>query len=686
MPSTRACTTGSEPELAWLAPLLLAAVLACLASLCATRIIDYDVWWHLRTGRWIVENAAVPRGDVFSYTIAGRAWVPFEWLSQVLLYAAYAAGGLGGLLALKTAVMLSTFVCMACYAQTRRAAAAPVVAVALALAVWGARTAFAERPQIFTYLLTALYLLILKKADDRPGLLATLPVLQALWANLHGGASVVGLALLGIWSVGARRRRRLWLAGAACAVASLVNPSGWSVYAHLLRTLSFGARASITEWAPLQFSRALAPVWLPLLALDAAAAAAWVANPSHLAGEGLLWLAAVALPGQGLRFAPQAALIAAQIAVGNLPPLLEAWRPRRGTLAASAAAAFAIICLGTWWMQTRAFPGLFIPGLGVAHDARRAIGFMKKSKLTGNIFNSYEFGGQLLWWAPGRPVFVDGRSLEYGADFIRDAINWFKPTVWARLQARYRFQIALIQNGPDYLCGVLDGDPRWRLVYWDDAALVYVRSDGENAGAARQGFRLLEPNQTDFYYLESAISGFGSAAAVLGEADRSISMAPGDLNPRLLKAYLLRRLRKPQEALSEAERAVKLAPERAEPYYEGALCLMALGRFDEARTRYAESLRAARRFGNNVIEALSLDGLAGIDFRRGDIVSAEAFWRRALKLDPKDIVARRGLAAMERARSQWRSRLWRALPTARPRSCCLSTDVLRTTCIDNLMS
>ncbi|MDH3741955.1 MAG: hypothetical protein OER56_10195, partial [Hyphomicrobiales bacterium] len=54
---------------------------------------DGDTFWHVATGRWIAENMAVPRTDVFSHTHSGEVWLAKEWLSQLFLYLAYAAGG-----------------------------------------------------------------------------------------------------------------------------------------------------------------------------------------------------------------------------------------------------------------------------------------------------------------------------------------------------------------------------------------------------------------------------------------------------------------------------------------------------------------------------------------------------------------------------------------------------------------
>src|SRR5215831_2175822 len=47
---------------------------------------DPNTGLHVRTGEWILVHRTVPREDLFSFSIQGRAWCDWEWLSD-LLYA-----------------------------------------------------------------------------------------------------------------------------------------------------------------------------------------------------------------------------------------------------------------------------------------------------------------------------------------------------------------------------------------------------------------------------------------------------------------------------------------------------------------------------------------------------------------------------------------------------------------------
>jgi hypothetical protein len=56
--------------------LIIVALLYCIpASQAMVPLVDPDIWWHLRTGQWIIEHAQVPGTDPFSAYGTGNHWV-----------------------------------------------------------------------------------------------------------------------------------------------------------------------------------------------------------------------------------------------------------------------------------------------------------------------------------------------------------------------------------------------------------------------------------------------------------------------------------------------------------------------------------------------------------------------------------------------------------------------------------
>src|ERR1700733_7638338 len=55
---------------------------------------DGSTGWHLVCGNFILDQHAIPKTDLFSYTFPGKSWVAYEWLSDLLMAALTRLGGL----------------------------------------------------------------------------------------------------------------------------------------------------------------------------------------------------------------------------------------------------------------------------------------------------------------------------------------------------------------------------------------------------------------------------------------------------------------------------------------------------------------------------------------------------------------------------------------------------------------
>ena len=131
--------------------LLLAALYAIPAVASIQPVIDPDIWWHLRTGQWIVEHGSVPTTDPFSVHGMGKPWVAYSWLFEVLVYGLHQAFGLVGLV-LYTAA-LSWMVAVAFHLLVRRFEPRFPNEIALtALGFCGLLTLLTPRPWLFTIL------------------------------------------------------------------------------------------------------------------------------------------------------------------------------------------------------------------------------------------------------------------------------------------------------------------------------------------------------------------------------------------------------------------------------------------------------------------------------------------------------------------------------------------------------
>jgi len=237
-----------------------------LLGMTARPATDPDLWWHLRTGQWIVETGHVPHSDSFSFTRAGHAWVSHEWLSEVVFYELWKHGGAAALIVFSAIITTAGFLllylrCLLYGVQKHWAAAATAFGALASAPSWGVR------PQMFTFTLASLLLWLLESAnrnkEDRPKFLLWIPPLFLLWLNLHAGFAL-GLALLFAYGLGLIMETaagntpwqevrpivlRVMLLLLACLALVPLNPSGAQLYHYPFDTLrSPGMRSFIVEW------------------------------------------------------------------------------------------------------------------------------------------------------------------------------------------------------------------------------------------------------------------------------------------------------------------------------------------------------------------------------------------------------------------------------------------------------
>ena len=549
------------------------AVFAVLDT--AGPVQDSDFWWHLKTGQLIAAAGRVPTADVFSYTIRGRPWVAFEWLSQLTYWKIYERFSFAGIFWLRESLVVLIFGLLLSFGASEPWLAAAALIAALPFA----RMGVTDRPQMFTFLLIVVYRLLtpaLLEARSRRrlfGLAALFAALHVLWANLHGGASLVGILIVGahaagLWWVAPEQRRRTAarLGGLALllAAASLANPVGWILYKHLARTLLDPGSKLVGEWLPPKFSDSYCRYYCLWLGAAFAASFGLPAGRRATAWALLLFFGGIEAF-QSARNLVLGFFVIAPDALAGLAALGSSWsripepvvaksqKGRRSPevrdgriwfLLAGPAALAAVLFAARPAMLARCYPAYFASDSLVKEYGRGAADFLASHRMKGRMLNDYILGGYFIW--RGREVFVDGRSLEYGGDFLKRALRWSDPAVFAELDARWHFDYAVFRQGESYLARRFDEDPDWSCVYFDDATLVYAHKGRADSRVARTlGYRFLRPNETSFDYLVPHLRDPRERVAVLLDAFRAEKSADREFsyNIHRLRRFVVQDLR-----------------------------------------------------------------------------------------------------------------------------------------------
>ena len=466
---------------------------------------DTDLWGHLRFGQAMIAQHHLILKDPYSYTVYGGAWSNHEWLTEVVMAAAYNALGVAGLKLWKLACVAATILCMiAGLAETRASDTAQLNTLTVAAIAMMPQMEY--RPQLFTFVLFAATLALLAR-DNYRGRAPLWPVLplMVVWANLHGGF-IMGPALLAIYAAtavagdvasGAGRGRAWRLGGltAGATLATMVTPYGrdtWSPVLHALRNPM--TRVAVTDWQPLLF----------------AMLRQWRAQPAGI----IYMLCAVALMVAlavtvGLeRKGGDAPLVAiagvmcasAFVAVRNLPLAVIACAPpvaRHGSLLFARLRERAAAVSGekiaepparsatSPWLAGAIAVVLAVHGGIISARLRMdkpypagAVGFMRTHGLQGNILGDFGWGEYLIWhMAPGSKVFIDGRyDTVYSFALIDRYLDFYfdRPGGAAVLSAYPHDFVLIPPRARAY--GLMMRQADWKKIYGDADSALFARA------------------------------------------------------------------------------------------------------------------------------------------------------------------------------------------------------------------
>ena len=171
-----------------------AVAILAIFSMALRFSIGPDTYWHLRVGDWILSEGSLPNMDPFSLTRLGSEWIYPGWLAQIAMIAVYQSLGFPGLNLLTALVVAAAFgfVWIAMRGTPLLRAFVLLLAATTSAVYWSAR------PHIFTFLFTAGTLWALTKfRREGSRLIWLLPVMTAIWANVHGGF-VIPILLIGL--------------------------------------------------------------------------------------------------------------------------------------------------------------------------------------------------------------------------------------------------------------------------------------------------------------------------------------------------------------------------------------------------------------------------------------------------------------------------------------------------------
>jgi hypothetical protein len=481
--------------------------LFALLFVLATRIpIDTDTWWHLRSGEHTLTQGMIYE-DPFSHSKQGEPWINHSWGAQIVLYGFWRLAGNVGL------ALYVSLLAVAGMGVLYRLCAGNVYLRAFAL-ILGASTAavfWSPRPHMLSFFLSTvlLYLLFTYK-QRRADRLWLIPPLMLVWGNLHAGFSIGFIFLAGMIAgevlgnifnrngadvIPPAGIRKLIIVGLVSAAALVVNPYGVQMLLVPFETVSIGPlRDFIQEWNSPNFQeRQTWPFIALLLGLLGAVGAS---------GKRLDWTHFVLIAGTAFmaltagRQIAVFAVVATPVLTYHLDAMLQerGWTLRPVQRVSLRQARLNLLLLVAILIGALASVVAVLEPETVEEAQRRYLPvavaeYIAAEEPPGPVFNSYNWGGYLMFALPEYPVYVDGRTDLYRDEFL---LRYLRTASggdgWRETLDQDGINTVIIEARSG-LARLLAVDADWARVYpdhEDENAVIYIRRT-EPTGAGGNG-------------------------------------------------------------------------------------------------------------------------------------------------------------------------------------------------------
>lgn len=455
-------------------------------------VLDPDTWWHLCVGDWILQHRAFPHNGIFSYTAGNHPWMAYSWAYEILLGRAYHWFGFIGIGLFGTALTIA--VAVAVFAMLHRISGRFWTAWALSIVVYsGFLFHIAPRPVFFTVIFFAATLTLLFEAQrwDDVRWLYWLPLVLLLWANSHI-QFIYGLATVGLFAginllQHIAQHLRVYpdylekpslpvstplLVFLTCILATCIGPYSYHLYGQVF---AYGESKiiykMIIEFQALSFKYFHQYLEL-LLAIAAYFAVGWrkKIDPFNLA---LLIFASV-FAFRTWRDAWFLCLTAAAVIADAPAP--EPERERGIGFPGWASVAIASVLLLTLAARNTDFNTRSLDHFISSEYPVDAANFLRRNPVGGPLYNSFDWGGFLIFYMPEYPVSVDGRTDVYGDAMIEQYYSTQEAEPSYKNDPVLNAAGVVILKNKFPLAKMLLTDNRFRMIYRDNIATVFARN------------------------------------------------------------------------------------------------------------------------------------------------------------------------------------------------------------------
>jgi tetratricopeptide (TPR) repeat protein len=480
----------------WALPFIVVAIFITVLSL--RLLSDPDLGFHLKAGKWIVENGSFPSKDTFTYTVNNNYYIDLHWLFQLsvfLLYTIISYKGLSILVCLLSLWLLFLLI------KRQRLLNIPLglTGVLLFAAYLIIEPRIVLRPEMFTYIFITLMLLLLdsyyyfgKKQ------LFCLPIIMLLWCNMHA-LFILGFVLIGAYFISIFLRDKkidkyflLWMI--VSVAICFINPYFYKGFAFPLELFSrfdsnniynqhikeFISFFSLDHFVVKDILFILYFTFTILLFLFTLTKRKW---HEFILLTVFLYLALISI-----RNIPLFTIIALPIIGRSMEDFKDYIKNEtfyKSTFWIEKSVYYLLIIVpvllmlrlftNTYYIGENSFSKTGI-GIDGYQQPTASSEYLVQHKLDGRIINSIGFGGWLEWSIP-KPVFIDGRLEVMKEDLYNEVVKSWSNGLKALID-KYQPKLIVYSYLKYYPWTMqLQAMPDWRLIYVDGNTAVFASTD-----------------------------------------------------------------------------------------------------------------------------------------------------------------------------------------------------------------
>jgi len=497
-----------------LKPIIFVLFILLLVVLSLSAPADYDIWLHLKTGEYIIQTHSIPRQYIFSYT-EESAWTPYSWLAEIIYYLGVSFFGFNFLVFLRTTLLIATFGITAFVLYRWKYNFVLIIILSL-LFSFLAMFLWSDRPYLFSaFFLMIFFLTLLQWERTKSKIIWILPPLTLLWVNIHinfgyGLALVIYFAVFDFLSIvfgriTAKKKLKwadiknslpLFVVTVISILATFLNPFGLRLYSQVFRMANIPVSYSLLkELASPDFHLLFGKVFFAAIIFTAIILALSPKKPdlrsvlififilalSLYSGRNtiflsVLWLPIVTESATGLAEELSKKTRRANTQQINNNLLARSLSTRR-TVIINFFAWFAVLFLIILLVYKILTTGVLREYENEKIFPVQAVKYLcKHPEINGNMFNDYSWGGYIIYKTyPERKVFIDNRTQLYEKSIFKKFAGAVLLTEdWESFDIEYSFDYVIISK--KYPLGeYLNLSPKWRLVYSDEIASIFVR-------------------------------------------------------------------------------------------------------------------------------------------------------------------------------------------------------------------